>query len=89
MNEYKEMLVLSGPSGIGKNYIAKHLDVSRFFLVLKTTTRGSRHGEVNGIDYEFLSRDDYEKAEVEDKDFFMSDFFFGNHSRAICVFLYQ
>lgn len=56
------IVVISGPSGIGKSTIAKRLLVSSTIPLSKTisaTTRQARSGEVNGREYYFLSSDDF------------------------------
>jgi guanylate kinase len=72
------MLILSGPSGIGKTYLLQHLEPRGFSPVLQTTTRTHRDGEVNGVDYEFLELAEYERIVRETGDFFMDNQFFGN-----------
>jgi len=57
------LLVLSGPSGVGKTTIAKKLrDVPGIVRVMTTTTRAPRSGEVNGREYRFLTRVEFEEA---------------------------
>lgn len=58
------ILVLSGPSGVGKTTIAKRLRaVPGITRVMTTTTRARRPQETDGKDYRFLARADFE-AEV-------------------------
>lgn len=57
------MLVLSGPSGVGKTTIARKLKEAGIPRVMTTTTRAPRAGEVNGREYRFLSRTEFE-AEI-------------------------
>ena len=61
--ERKSMLiVISGPSGVGKGTIYNRLlahDPSLTFSV-SVTTRAPRHGEEDGIDYFFISEEQYE-----------------------------
>ncbi len=55
-------LVLAAPSGTGKTTIA-HLLVERYEDVVfsvSATTRAPREGEVDGVDYDFLSREAFE-----------------------------
>ena len=58
------LLVISGPSGVGKTTIAKKLREAGIPRVMTTTTRAPRTGEVNGRDYRFLSRPEFE-AEIK------------------------
>lgn len=55
------LLVLSSPSGGGKTTIAKMLLRARDDLgySVSATTRPPRPGEQDGVDYHFLSRDDF------------------------------
>jgi guanylate kinase len=50
------LLVLSGPSGVGKTTIARKLGLAGIPRVMTTTTRAPRTGEVNGREYRFLKR---------------------------------
>lgn len=63
-NKKKGMLiVLSGPSGVGKDSILKLImaDRSDLKLSISYTTRKPRHGETDGVDYHFVSREEFEK----------------------------
>jgi guanylate kinase len=55
------LLVLSSPSGGGKTSIAKNLLQARDDLgySVSATTRPKREGEREGVDYHFLSRDEF------------------------------
>ncbi len=56
------MLVMIGASASGKTEIAKILINKYGFSKLVTyTTREMREGEVNGVDYHFISIDEFEK----------------------------
>ena len=54
------LLVLSGPSGVGKTTIARELVKAGLHKVMTTTTRAPREGELNGREYRFLSRAEFE-----------------------------
>ena len=58
------LIVLSGPSGVGKGTIANKLieKNSNISLSISCTTRAPRHHEINGKDYFFI-----EKHEFKDK----------------------
>ncbi|MFA6511745.1 MAG: hypothetical protein WCV86_01290 [Patescibacteria group bacterium] len=49
-------VILSAPSGGGKGTIGKELQTHGFSRLPRVTTRAPRPGEVDGIDYIFLSR---------------------------------
>ena len=51
------LLVISGPSGVGKGTICRHLleDIPDLWLSVSATTRAPRPGEIEGIHYRFIS----------------------------------
>lgn len=57
------LIVLSAPSGAGKTTIARRLlsDFSALRFSISATTRAIREGERDGIDYYFLSREDFDR----------------------------
>lgn len=62
------MFILSGPSGSGKGAISKQLleqDKNIKFSV-SVTTRPPRYNEVEGVDYYFISDEEYDKLLKED-----------------------
>ncbi|MBM7692325.1 guanylate kinase [Peribacillus deserti] len=63
MKEKGLLIVLSGPSGVGKGTVRKAIfcrpDTS-FEYSISMTTRKPREGEINGVDYFFKSRDEFE-----------------------------
>ncbi len=60
------MLILIGASASGKTEIAKLLIKNHGFeKLVTTTTREMRPGEVNGIDYNFVSAEDFFKKKEE------------------------
>ena len=62
------MIVLAGASASGKTEAAKRL-ASKYGItkVITTTTRPMRNGEVNGRDYFFVTREQFEKMIEEDR----------------------
>jgi len=57
------LVVLSGPSGVGKDAVlARMKKLGRpFHYVITTTTRPKRAGEKNGIDYHFISGKEFQQ----------------------------
>lgn len=58
-----QLIVLTGPSGVGKGTLLRSLLRRHPDLYLSTsmTTRSPRPGEVNGEDYYFVSRTEFER----------------------------
>lgn len=56
------MVVISGPSGVGKDAVLKSLQKRNLHLhfVVTMTSRAPRNGEVDGEDYFFVSRQEFE-----------------------------
>ena len=60
------LVVVSGPSGVGKSSIlAGVLTASDAVFSISATTREPRHHEVDGREYHFLDRDDFEALIAE------------------------
>lgn len=55
------IIVISGPSGVGKDAVVKRLQEVRkgIHFVVTATTRAKRLGEVDGKDYFFVSKEDF------------------------------
>ncbi len=64
------ILVLSGPSGAGKSTIidAAANEIGEFYFSVSTTTRAPREGEVDGVDYYFVTKKEFEEG-IKDGDF--------------------
>jgi guanylate kinase len=70
MHEKGLLIVLSGPSGVGKGTVRKQIfsqPNTAFEYSISMTTRSPREGEVNGVDYFFKSREEFETLIAEDK----------------------
>ena len=63
------LFIISAPSGAGKTSLAKALvdSVPNTVLSVSYTTRASRIGEVEGVDYYFVSREQFEQMVSENK----------------------
>ena len=63
-----KILVISGPSGVGKGTVVKELlkDSDEFALSISATTRQPREGEIDGVNYFFLTKEEFlAKAESD------------------------
>lgn len=58
-----QILLLSGPSGSGKSTLLARLfaEFSNIYFSISSTTRLPRAGERNGVNYHFISVDEFEK----------------------------
>ena len=57
------LIVLSGPSGVGKGTVRKEIfsqEGNKFDYSISMTTRQKRPGEVDGKDYYFVTKDQFE-----------------------------
>lgn len=58
------LIILSGPSGVGKGTVRKKMmedsDLNLFYSI-SMTTRSPRAGEVDGVDYYFVSPEQFEE----------------------------
>ena len=97
----KTLIILSAPSGVGKTTVTKRFlqRLSGWTQVLTCTTRKPRNGELDGIDYRFLTESSFnilvkshkflEHATIHGQSYgtLMSDVesIWGNNKRAILV----
>ena len=64
LNQRGLLIVLSGPSGVGKGTVRKALfemPEQEFVYSVSMTTRPPRPGEVDGVDYYFVSKEEFER----------------------------
>ncbi|HBL07137.1 MULTISPECIES: guanylate kinase [Clostridium] len=60
MGSKGQLLVISGPSGAGKGTVCKALiEKSPIWISTSCTTRKPREGEVEGVNYFFIERDEF------------------------------
>lgn len=73
------LMVVSGPSGVGKGTLVKTLIKRRADVVesVSCTTRALREGEVHGREYYFLDKAEFLKR-IQENDFLEYDEHFGN-----------
>lgn len=62
------LIVFSAPSGCGKGtMLAEILKDNSFHCSVSTTTRAPRTGEIDGVNYFFISREEFEKKISNDE----------------------
>ncbi len=70
LNDRGLLVVISGPSGVGKGTVRKALfdmPEQNFVYSVSMTTRPKRKNEVDGIDYYFVSKPEFEQGIKENK----------------------
>jgi guanylate kinase len=63
------LIVISGPSGVGKDAVLKSLQDRKldFHFVVTCTSRPARQNEQDGVDYFFVSREKFEQMIAQDE----------------------
>ncbi|WP_297959281.1 guanylate kinase [uncultured Ruminococcus sp.] len=62
------LIVFSAPSGCGKGTMLEEiLKDKRFAVSVSATTRKPREGEIDGVNYHFLTREDFEQRIADGK----------------------
>ncbi len=69
------LLILSGPSGVGKTTIQNLLKKKGFINSISYTTRKKREEEIDKIDYFFINQENFEKK--------LEDNFFIEHTKVL------
>ena len=74
------LLVVSGPSGVGKGTVLKKVFEERddIYFSVSATTREKREGEKNGVNYHFMTEEEFLKIKANDG-FLESACFCGNY----------
>ena len=69
MNNKGLLVILSAPSGCGKDTVFKELKKKRKDIVesISATTRKPRDGEIDGVNYYFKSDSDFQMMIVNDE----------------------
>ena len=81
LNERGLLVVLSGPSGVGKGTVRKSLFSQKnhnYTFSVSMTTREKRPGEVDGKDYYFVSKEYFENK-IKEGGFLEYTYFCGNY----------
>jgi guanylate kinase len=74
-----KLVVISGPSGAGKTSVCRALKKDpRVRFSVSATTRPMRKGEVDGVDYHFMTRAEFQAA-IQRDEFLEHAVYNGNH----------
>jgi guanylate kinase len=67
--EYQKMIVITAPSGAGKTSITRHLMkvFPQLAFSISAATREARSNEKNGIDYYFMSEEEFQKKILDEE----------------------
>jgi len=67
--EYQKMIVITAPSGAGKTSITQHLMkvFPQLAFSISAATREPRANEKDGVDYYFISKEDFQKKILDDE----------------------
>ena len=88
------LVVLSGPSGVGKGTVCKKLteENDNLFLSISATTRSPRTGEVDGQNYYFYDQDTFQSM-IQEESFFewaeFCDHYYGTPKKPVLSMLEQ
>ncbi len=54
-----KLIVISGPSGVGKGTIREKIKFDDYVFSISSTTREKRNGEVEGVHYNYISKEEF------------------------------
>ncbi|MDE6656621.1 MAG: guanylate kinase [Anaeroplasmataceae bacterium] len=81
LNDRGLLIVISGPSGVGKGTVRRalfNMPNNNLVYSVSMTTRERRPGEVDGVDYYFVSKEEFKKRKAAGK-FLETAEFVGNY----------
>ena len=69
LNKKTSLYVISGSSGVGKGTIIKEFLAKNpnFSLSISYTTRNKREGEIEGVNYFYVSKEEFKKSIENDE----------------------
>ena len=67
--DHGQLIVISGPSGAGKTTLLKRLfeECPALVASVSATTRSPRPGEIDGVDYYFVSNEEFQRRRAADQ----------------------
>lgn len=93
-NKNGKLFIITGPSGVGKGTILKKFFENNHNIIysISETTRKPRPGEVHGVNYFFVEKEDFEKS-IENDEFLewakYSDNYYGTKKNFVLKALSQ
>lgn len=71
LNPQPLLIVISGPSGVGKDTVVQRMQERGlpFYFVITATTRPKRDNETNGVDYFFVTKEEFARM-IEQNELF-------------------
>lgn len=68
LHQQSFLLIISGPSGVGKGTILKYVEEkeSDLWFSVSVTTRAPREGEIDGVHYHFITEEKYNEMLEQD-----------------------
>ena len=63
----RKLIVCSGPSGVGKSSVLKKIlgEIPDSFFSVSATTRAPRPGEIPGVSYHYMDKQEFERMLAE------------------------
>ncbi len=85
MSRRKHLIILSAPSGGGKSTVARHLKKKfpQLCFSVSATTRKPRNREIDGVDYFFISKEEFEQK-IKERAFVEYEEIYGNYYGTLC-----
>lgn len=69
------IIIINGPSGSGKTTLGNYFKDFGFKEIISTTTRKIRPGEIDGIHYYFVDKDDFLKMDMIEESVYSDNYY--------------
>ncbi len=64
-NKGKNIVIISGPSGVGKTTLSNNMWLNNLYSNIKYTTRSPRNNEKNGMDFHFVDHNKFNSLNLK------------------------
>ncbi len=71
----KVLLLLIGTSGSGKTVLGQHLQTLGVSELISHTTRKPRQGEIDGITYHYISKEEFDKLDKLEQTYYAGNYY--------------